>query len=137
MIGPIVIDGMRNCSLSVCTSMLRLESRKALPTATMMLSARRSRIPSITIGPIIANLESRGLLTSNEKEALLPGRETSRIRLQDILDVVRSEGETGSLSAPRWDATVSALCGTIDESVSGTLGERTLSDLLDERDAAS
>ncbi|HSG64816.1 MAG TPA: YihY/virulence factor BrkB family protein, partial [Gammaproteobacteria bacterium] len=75
------------------------------------------RIPSITIGPIIANLESRGLLTSNEKEALLPGRETSRIRLRDILDVVRSEGETGSLSAPRWDKTVSALCGTIDESV--------------------
>lgn len=95
------------------------------------------RIPSITIAPIIANLESKGLLTSNEKEALLPGRETSRIRLQDILDVVRSEGETGSLSAPRWDATVSSLCGTIDESVSGTLGERTLSDLLDERDAAS
>jgi len=93
------------------------------------------RIPSITVAPIVAGLENKGLLTSNEKEQLLPGRDTSRIKLHEILDVVRVEGETGSYREPRWDETVEALCGSIDGAVAGTLGERTLSDLIDELEA--
>jgi len=90
------------------------------------------RIPSITIAPIIAGLEENGLLTSTEKEELMPGRETSRILLSDILAIVRSEGETGSYREPLWDGMVEELCGKIDSAVDDALHDRSLSDLLDD-----
>jgi len=99
--------------------------------------SEKLRIPSITIAPIIAGLEEKGLLTSTEGEDLLPGRETSRIPLSEILEVVRVEGETGSYREPLWDSLVDALCGTIDSAVDEALESRTLSDLLDEMEAAS
>ena len=49
-------------------------------------------IPSIALAPIFEALESAGLLTSTEKEELLPGQEMSRIAMTDILDVVRVRG---------------------------------------------
>ena len=62
----------------------------------------RLRIPSITIEPLLQGLERNGLLAAMENEDLVPGRDMSRIRLSDILAVVRSEGETGSYQEPRW-----------------------------------
>ncbi len=93
---------------------------------------RMLRIPTITLAPIALGLEARGLLTTNENEQLLPGKEMSRIRLQDILAVVRREGETGSHRMPHWDDVVDAVGTSIDESVDDLLGQKTLSQLLDE-----
>ena len=90
------------------------------------------RIPSITVMPIIAGLESAGLLTSTEKDILLPGREMSRIKLSDILDVVRVDGETGSYRDPKWAKAINSIGDTIDSAVGSTLGDQSLSDLLDE-----
>jgi membrane protein len=90
------------------------------------------RIPSIALAPITAALEAAGLLLSTEKEELLPGREMSRIRLQEILDVVRVTGETGSLSEPNWSDGINALGTELDAAVAKIVAERTLSDLLDE-----
>ena len=93
------------------------------------------RIPTLTLEPIMIGHENGGLLTSNEKDQLLPGREISRIRLKEILAVVRHEGETGSHDAPNWSDTIDALGGSIDESVKDTLGDKTLAQLLDEEEA--
>ena len=93
---------------------------------------RSLRIPTITLAPIALGLENKGLLTTNENEKLLPGKEMSRIRLQDIVDVVRVEGETGSHKEPAWDDAISDLGKDIDAAVETTLGERNLSQLLDE-----
>ena len=93
---------------------------------------RTLRIPTITLAPIALGLEARGLLTTNEKEQLLPGKEMSRIVLKDVLSVVRHEGETGSHKTPRWDDAVDALGKSIDTSVGGMLGNKTLAQLLDE-----
>ncbi|MCO4812074.1 MAG: YihY/virulence factor BrkB family protein [Gammaproteobacteria bacterium] len=90
------------------------------------------RIPSITVAPIILGLEAAGLLTTAENEELLPGREMARIKLNDILAVVRVEGETGSHREPRWSKAVATLGATIDSAVESSLGEMTLSQLLDE-----
>lgn len=98
--------------------------------------SRVLRIPSITLAPIALGLETKGLLATNEKEKLLPGKEMSRIRLQDILSVVRQDGETGSHEQPCWDDAIIALGDTIDASVDNTLGTTTLSELLDETEAA-
>ena len=93
---------------------------------------RSLRIPTLTLEPIVIGLENGGLLTSNEKDHLLPGREIARIRLADILAVVRHEGETGSHNPPQWTDTIDRLGGAIDTSVSDTLGNKTLAQLLDE-----
>lgn len=94
--------------------------------------SRILRIPSITLAPVAMGLEAKGLLTSNEQEHLLPGKEMSRMTLQDILAVVREEGETGSHREPKWDDAISSLGASIDTAVANTLGEKTLSQLLDE-----
>ena len=97
--------------------------------------SRKLRIPTIALAPISGALETAGLLLSTEKEELLPGREMSRISLREILNVVRVEGETGSHRDPNWSETVNALGAELDSAVAKTVGNRSLSDLLDEFDA--
>ena len=92
-------------------------------------------IPSIALAPVAGALESAGLLLSTENEELLPGREMSRITLQEILDVVRVKGETGSHREPQWSESIDALGTELDSAVAKTVADRTLSDLLDEFDA--
>lgn len=98
--------------------------------------SEKLRIPSITIAPIVLGLEKNGLLTTAENEELLPGRDIALIKLNDILDVVRVDGETGSHRDPRWSSTITSLGQTIDEAVEATLSDRSLSQLLDDADTA-
>jgi hypothetical protein len=59
----------------------------------------------------------------------------SRITLHDILEVVRIDGETGSYRDPRWASAIDSIGETIDAAVESTLGDRSLSNLLDEIEA--
>ncbi len=93
---------------------------------------RQLKMPSISLSPVIIALESAGLLTTTEQEVLLPGQEMSRIRLNDILAVVRIHGETGSYRDPAWTAEVDALGARLDDALAKVAADRTLSDLLDE-----
>ena len=104
-------------------------------TVTAGEISERARIPSIALSPIIIALEESNLLLSTENEELLPGREMSRTKLSDIVDVVRVKGETGSHREPKWEKTVDALGDDLDNAVAGVLGDRTLADLLDEVEA--
>ena len=112
------------------------EHRNPVDGVDLHSISRALRIPSITLAPIALGLETKGLLTTNEKEKLLPGKEMSRIRLHDILSVVRQDGETGSHEQPRWNDAINALGDTIEASVDDTLGDETLSSLLDKVDKA-
>ena len=97
------------------------------------------QIPSLTLAPIIDGLEDNGLLVPGEKEFLSPGKEMARTRLSDILDVVRGQGETGSHRDPQWAQAIDGLGRELDDAVLATIGDMTLSDLLDraeERSAA-
>ena len=89
------------------------------------------RIPSVTIAPIAARLENAGLLILTEKEQLQPGQDIARIRLDDIMAVVRTEGETGSHRRPNWASPIAAIGEQLDGAVSRALGDQTLADLLD------
>ena len=104
------------------------------PDRTILTSeiSNKLNIPSIGIAPVAHALESAGLLLSTEQEELLPGREMARIKLREILEVVRAQGETGSLGEPCWSNTIESLCKDIDLAVDHTVAERSLSDLLDE-----
>ncbi len=90
------------------------------------------KIPSITLAPIAAGLEESGLLTLTEGEHLQPGREMARISLNDILSVVRVEGETGSHHSPQWAVEIESLGAELDAALAGAVGEQTLAGLLDE-----
>ena len=92
-------------------------------------------MPTLTLEPIVLGLENNGLLTNNEKDQLLPGREIARIRLSDIVAVVRHEGETGSHDPPNWSDAINSIGQSIDVSVDNTLGDRTLAQLLDAEEA--
>jgi len=94
----------------------------------------RVRIPTIALSPIIGALEDSGLIQSTEDEELLPGREMSRTLLTDILEVVRNQGETGSHRSPSWTDTIDTLGDELDAAISGVVGDRSLSDLLDEHE---
>lgn len=107
-----------------------LAFRDSEATVTITDITRTLRIPSITLEPVIAGLEERGLLTSTEKEALLPGRDTSQITLGDILAVARDFGETGSISEPRWSPAIDEIGMRLDASVAATVADTTLSELL-------
>ncbi len=110
------------------------EFRKPVLGVNLESLSRALRIPSIALVPITGGLEAAGILTTNEREELLPGREMARISLEDILEVVRVDGETGSHQVPRWDTSIEKLGTNIDDAVSKTMSKKTLSDLLDEAD---
>ena len=78
----------------------------------------------------------RGLILPTENENLLPGREMSRTKLTEILDVVRVRGETGSHRDPTWSAGISSLGNALDSAVAKVVGDRSLSDFLDEHEKA-
>jgi len=90
------------------------------------------RMPSITLTPVLTALEEGGLLAATDKEDLLPGKDMATIRLEDILAVVREHGETGSYRDPKWSGEIEALGQNLDAAVLSTVGDRTLSDLLDD-----
>jgi membrane protein len=94
--------------------------------------AEKLKVPAIALTPIVNRLEQAGLLLSTDREGMVPGRDMARIRLSDILEVVRKRGETGSYRGPRWLPGIAALAHELDDAVNGVVGERTLADLVDE-----
>lgn len=95
------------------------------------------KIPSLALAPVVTKLETAGLLLTTERETLVPGRDLARISLQDILDVVRAGGVTGSYRDPCWTGEIDSLAGKIDSAIADVVGDRTLADLLEAQDAES
>lgn len=88
-------------------------------------------MPSITLIPVLQALEEGGLLAATEKEFLLPGKDMATIRLQDILSIVRERGETGSYRDPKWSEEIEKMGKSLDDAVLSTVGDLTLSDILE------
>ncbi len=102
---------------------------------TIRTLAHHMRIPSVTLTPIIDGLESKKLLTLTETEELVPAREMSRIKLTDILAVVRIHGETGSYRDPKWENAIHGLGVELDSAIASTVGDQTLAQLLDKAES--
>ncbi len=105
--------------------------RDGKSSETIHSLAQHMKIPSVTLTPVIAGLEEEHLLTLTELEELVPAREMSRIKLSDILAVVRIRGETGSYRDPKWDTTIHGLGVELDSAIASTIGDQSLADLLD------
>jgi membrane protein len=93
--------------------------------------SRQLEIPSIALAPVTNSLEHAGLLITTENEELLPGCDMSVIGINDILAVVRTQGETGSYRDPAWTPGIDALGAELDDALERVADEKTLADLLD------
>lgn len=93
--------------------------------------SQQLQIPTLALAPVIMALENDGLLTTSENEELIPGRDIAHISLNDILAVVRTQGETGSYRDPAWTSEIDALGADLDRALAGVASEKSLSDLLD------
>ncbi|MDX1516182.1 MAG: YhjD/YihY/BrkB family envelope integrity protein [Woeseiaceae bacterium] len=131
---PRLSNAMRErLALNIMLSVAR-EFRAPGTGVTLHTLSSEMKIPGLTLAPIVAGLEQAGLLTVTDDECIQPGREMARISLDDILRVVRVEGETGSYRGPKWAAPIDALGRAIDDAVAGTVADRSLADLLDEQE---
>lgn len=131
---PSLSNSMREClALNIMYSVgiaFRNKDRKV----TLEDVSAQLKTPSIVLAPITESLEQAGLLIATEEEHLLPGREVSRIRLTDILEVVRKHGDTGSYRGPAWAKQIAVLGQQFDAAINDITGDQTLADLLDSAD---
>jgi membrane protein len=94
----------------------------------------RLDLPLDQVQSIITTLEDSGLIveTGDEPAHYLPAKDIATIRVQEVLDAVRSAGEgpfsaaIPHLSIPEIDR----LLGGIEEAVGSSVGEKSVSDLL-------
>ena len=115
--------------------LIGLAFRNGTARCTTGTIARDTNIPGLTLGPIIELLEAAGLISANDNELLLPGREMSRITLAEILAAVRSGGDTGSLAPPAWSEPVNEVAGRLHAAIDDVTTGTTLRDLLDQAEA--
>jgi len=128
---PSLSNAMRECLALNVMYLVGQAFRDKDRSITLEGICTQLKVPSIALSPIARRLENDGLLIVTEKEELLPGRETSRIKVADILDVVRKRGDTGSYRDPSWSADVKSIGERLDNAVSDVAGSQTLTDLLD------
>jgi membrane protein len=128
---PSLSNAMRECLALNIMYLVGRAFRNKDRSITLEGMCTQLKVPSIALSPIVRSLENDGLLIVTEKEELLPGRETSRISLADILDVVRQRGDTGSYRDPSWSADIKAIGEQLDSAVREVAGSQTLTDMLD------
>lgn len=129
---PRLSNGMRECLALNVMYLVGKAHRDPSRPITFERISEQLKVPSIALTPVVESLQRAGLILSAEQESLVPGRDMTRIRLSDILRVVRRQGDTGSYRGPRWVPGIDALGQELEDAVNGVVGDRTLSDLVDE-----
>jgi membrane protein len=129
---PRMSNGLRERIALNVMYLVGLAFRSGSPNCTTGTISAETNIPGLTLGPVIADLEAAGLISAIREEALVPGRDLSRITLADILAAVRGGCETGELVQPTWSAPVNDVAQGIESVIAGLTAGTTLSDLLDQ-----
>jgi membrane protein len=83
-------------------------------------------IPGVAVARMARALESAGLLVTTEEDTLLPGRDASRIPLQEILAVARAANSVHGDHRSLAPAPVLKLCGELESVWRERLSTRTL-----------
>jgi membrane protein len=93
--------------------------------------ARELGMPGIAISQVVSALERAGMLTANDKDQLLPGRDIGHIRVRDILDVARNQRSGHTTARDLAVPPVDALRASLEDAWQERCGERTLRELID------
>jgi membrane protein len=128
---PSLSNAMRECLALNVMYLVGQAFRNKDRSISVESICTKLKVPSIALLPTAKRLENDGLLIVTEDEELLPGREMTRIKIADILNVVRQQGDTGSYRDPLWSADIKAIGEQLDDAVSKVAGSQTLTDLLD------
>ncbi len=129
---PNISNGLRERIALNVMYLIGLAFRNGDPGCTTTTIATTINIPGLTLGPVIADLESAGLISATQEEALVPGRDLSRITLADVLAAVRGGCATGELVQPTWSGPVDDVAGRVEAAIAGLTTGTTLSDFLDQ-----
>lgn len=133
---PSLSNAMRECLALNVMYLVGQAFREKDRSVTLEGICSKLKVPSIALSPIAKSLEDAGLLIVTEKEELLPGREMNRLKVVDILNVVRQEGDTGSYRDPLWSADIKAIGERVENAVTEVAGSQTLTDLLDQGESS-
>lgn len=102
------------------------------PRWTVNRLSREIGLPGIAIAQIGSTLEKAGLLIATEDDEFVPGRDISRITLQEILQVARNQRSGHSPARGMMLPTVDRLSENLEKAIRDCCGGRTLRDLLEE-----
>jgi membrane protein len=106
------------------------------PGWTAEALAQHLRVPMETMDHLLATLHQRELLepTEGEPQVFLPGHSLESIEVREILDAVRTAGETPYLNTERlpFEPAVEQVLGSLDRAWEDALDHRTLRDLVAE-----
>jgi membrane protein len=95
--------------------------------------AQRLGLDVDLVGDVVNALQGRQLIveTAGDPQAYLPARDIETIALRDVYDAVRGSGR-GGFAAPAAGSleAVDRIVEAIDDAVRGTLGEKTLRDIV-------
>lgn len=127
---PRISNGLRERIALNIMYLIGVSFRDGSSACTTRTIAGATNIPGLTLGPVIAELEAAGLISATQDEALVPGRDPSRITLADVLAAVRGGCETGELVQPRWSGPVDDVAGRVESAITGLTAGTTLSDLI-------
>ena len=98
--------------------------------------AEQLNVPALSLGAVLADLAAQGLLRFTDEGTLLPGREMSRMTVQDVYDAIRRHGEFETTSTPIWSEPVSRLFGDLSHAGESVFAGMSLADWLDHDTAA-
>ncbi|HYB65104.1 MAG TPA: YihY/virulence factor BrkB family protein [Steroidobacteraceae bacterium] len=89
-------------------------------------------LPGVAVARMAATLERGGLLIVTDDDELIPGRDTGHIRVQEILDLARSQ-RSGHVAPRNLDIPpVDRVLAGLEEARRRSCGELTLRELLEE-----
>jgi membrane protein len=94
--------------------------------------ARELGLPGIAVSQVADGLERAGLLTANDKDQLLPGRDVGSISLLEILDVARNQRSGHNAPGGPHLAAVEKLNASLVASRRESCAGRTLRELIAE-----
>jgi membrane protein len=133
---PRISNGLRERIALNVMYLIGLAFRNGESRCTTRTISSATGIPGLTLGPVIAELEAAGLISATQEEALVPGRDPSRITLADILAAVRGGCETSELVQPTWSGPVNDVAGSVEAAIAGLTAGTTLSDLIGQAEPA-
>jgi membrane protein len=87
-------------------------------------------IPGIALAPVLARLEHAGLLVATEHEQFVPGRDPESIRLDDIVDAVRTLEISRLVIEVNRVRRVTEVMSAAEQAMRERLGSRSLKDLI-------
>jgi len=133
---PILSNSMRERLALNAMLLVGRAFREPNTTLTLEQLSDRLNMPSLSVAPVIAELEAARMIEVNEDGHLLAGRDLSRLSLDDILSIVRSDGDAASIRRPAWSDEIDTIAKSVDLAIAKSVGTRTLADVLDEQETS-